>query len=258
MTMIMKGHPYEYKPLFPGNLKVDPLYQRELNQKKVDKIVAEWNYDLVNEPKVSQRQDGNYFIFNGQHTIAAHMAHEGMNTPIMCKVYHGVSWEEEKELFIAQNGISSDPTTWEKLRALFNAGDKDVRDMVEGAAQAGVQVQFKTQGDAFARCIAVSAIMSMYKALPRKDYVTALQLIAACWGGQKESYTAGFIKGMTSLFKKYNGQFKITEMRKCLARHTTEFYIREAKDMNGRLEVRYEKLFIREYNYKRSTGRIGE
>ena len=256
-TVQQKGHQYEYKAVNPNMILVDPLYQRELNQKKVDKIICEWNYDLVNEPKISLRSDGTMYVFNGQHTTAAHKIHEGKDTPIICKVYRGLSWEEEKDLFIKQNGISSDPTTFEKLRARFNAGDKDVRGMVECAAKAGVQVTFKTRGDAFARCVAVSALFSMYKALQQDTFITALQLITSAWQGQKESYTEGFIKGMTNVFKKYNGQFVMKEMRKALERNSPAYYIREAKDMSGSLAVRYEKLFIREYNRNRKY-RIGE
>lgn len=257
-TIQQKGHAYEYRYVVPAQIMVDPLYQRELDQRKVNRIVNEWDYDLVNEPKLSMRADGKLYVFNGQHTTAAHKIHEGKDTPIMCKVYRGVSWEEEKDLFLKQNGISSDPTTFEKLRALFNAGDKDVRDMVEAAAEAGVQVTFKTKASAFARCVAVSALVSMYKALARKDFVTALQLITGAWQGQSDSYEAGFIKGMTNLFKKYNGQFKVAEMRKALEKNTPSYYIREAKDMVGGLATRYEKLFVREYNKRRTSGRIGE
>lgn len=255
---VSDGHQYEHRQMLPTLLKIDPLYQRGLNQNKVKKICDNWKRDLVNDPKVSQRSDGTYYVFNGQHTIAAWMIKEGPKTPIDCKVYRGLTWEEEKDLFLEQNGISSDPTTFEKLRTLFNAEDKDVRDMVEGAAEAGVQVTFKTMAPAFARCDAVSALLSMYKTLSRSDYVTALQLITATWQGQKESYYEGFIKGMTLLFKEYNGQFKYSEMRKALERNTPSFYIREAKDMNGRIGARYEKLFVREYNKRRSVNRLGE
>lgn len=256
-TVQQKGHKYEYKAVNPNMILVDPLCQRELNQKKVDKIVCEWNYDLVNEPKISLRSDGTMYVFNGQHTTAAHKIHEGKDTPIICKVYRGLTWEDEKELFLKQNGISSDPTTFEKLRARFNAGDQDVRGMVECAAKAGVQVTFKTRGDAFARCIAVSALFTMYKVLPQDNFIIALQLITGAWQGQKESYCEGFIKGMTNIFKKYAGQFAVKDMRNALARNTPVYYIREAKYMTGSLAVRYEKLFIREYNHNR-RNRIGE
>ena len=97
--MKQKGHAYEYRPVMPSSILVYPLYQRELNQNKVKKIVAEWNYDLVNEPKLSQREDGKLYVFNGQHTIAAWREHEGQDTPIMCKVFRGITWNEEKDLF---------------------------------------------------------------------------------------------------------------------------------------------------------------
>lgn len=252
-----KGHPFEYRPISPQQILVDPLYQRELYQKKVDKIVAEFNYDLVNEPKLSLRADGKLYVFNGQHTTAAWKIHEGIDTPIMCKVFRSLTWEEEKDLFLAQNGISSDPTTFEKLRALFNAGDAQVRDIVQAAAEAGVQVTFKTRSDAFGRCRAYSSLVSMYKALPREDYIDALKMITATWQGQSESYNAGFICGMTNLFKKYKGQFSFIEMRKSLERNTPMYYVREAKDMTGSLGTRFEKLFIREYNSRRKN-RIGE
>ena len=252
-----KGHPYEYRPVNPQQILVDPLYQRELHQKKVDKIISEFNYDLVNEPKLSLRSDGKLYVFNGQHTTAAWKIHEGIDTPIMCKIYRGLTWEDEKELFIQQNGISTDHTTFEKLRARFNAGDPDVRGMVESAAKAGVQVTFKTRGDAFGRCNAVSALFTMYKVIPQDSFIIALQLITAAWQGQKESYYEGIIKGMTNIFKKYAGQFSVKDMRNALARNTPAYYIREAKDISGSLAVKYEKLFLREYNYKRKY-RIGE
>lgn len=258
MTNIQqKGHQFEYRMVKLSEILVDPLYQRELNQSKVEKILKHWNYDLVNAPKLSMRADGRFYVINGQHTVAALKIHEGKDTPILCKVYRGLTWEEEKDLFIQQNGITSDPTTFEKLRAEFNGGNVEIRDMVKAAAEAGVQVTFETKGEAFARCKAHSALLSMYKTLPRADYVNALQLITAAWKGQMESYQAGFIKGMTNIFRKYKGKFRYADMVKALEKNTPSYYIREAKDLNGQLGNRFEKLFIREYN-KRRTARLGE
>lgn len=253
----LKGHEYEYKKVSTGSILVDPLYQRELNQKKIDKIISQWNYDLVNEPKVSMRADGKLYVFNGQHTTVGWKIHEGEDAPIMCKVYRGLTWEEEKELFIKQNGISSDPTTFEKMRACYNAGDTDVRGMVVAAARAGVEVTFATKSEAFGRCIAVSSLFSMYMCLSEKDFVTALLILTGAWQCQKEGYTEGFIKGMTNIFKKYNGQFTPKDMEKSLGRNSPTYYIREAKEMVGALATRYEKLFVKEYNYNRYK-RIGE
>lgn len=45
-------------------------YQKPLNEKRVAQIVAAFDENIANEPKVSYR-DGHYYVFDGQHTVAA-------------------------------------------------------------------------------------------------------------------------------------------------------------------------------------------
>ena len=45
-------------------------YQRTLNANRVKRIAAEFDERIANAPKVSYR-DGHYYVFDGQHTIAA-------------------------------------------------------------------------------------------------------------------------------------------------------------------------------------------
>lgn len=62
---------YVLQEINSKNLKVlGEDYQRELNEGRVAKIVASFNELVANEPKVSFR-DGRYYIFDGQHTVAA-------------------------------------------------------------------------------------------------------------------------------------------------------------------------------------------
>ena len=137
-----KGHEFEFKWLRPSQTSIDPLYQRQLDQRRVDQIIKEYDGDLHNEPKVSYR-DGKYWVFNGQHSIAAWRGiHNGEDMPVYCKVFKGMTWLEECEAFMKQNGLSKDPTTNEKLRAAFNSKDPAVVDMVEKAKLCGFNVDF--------------------------------------------------------------------------------------------------------------------
>ena len=43
-------------------------YQKPLNEKRVAQIVAAFDENIANEPKVSYR-DGHYYVFDGQHTV---------------------------------------------------------------------------------------------------------------------------------------------------------------------------------------------
>lgn len=62
------------------------MYQRKLNNSRVAGIVASIDARIANEPNVSFR-DGKYYIFDGQHTVAARKRMNGGNDLlILCKV----------------------------------------------------------------------------------------------------------------------------------------------------------------------------
>lgn len=90
---------YEYKQVNSAFIVIDEDYQRELDQNRVKRIVAKFNPDLVNPIKVSYR-NGKYYVFDGQHTLAALKMRNGgssdsMRTEILgglalfCETYMG-------------------------------------------------------------------------------------------------------------------------------------------------------------------------
>lgn len=105
--------------------------------------IKNFNMQVFNEPKVSKRQGSYYYVFDGDHSIAAHKIRFGKDTPIRCKVYYGLTREEEMRLFVAQNGISSNPTRIEKLQALANYEDPKVTEMISTAREIGINVEFR-------------------------------------------------------------------------------------------------------------------
>ena len=66
----MREFQKEWRLVKPKEINIDPLYQRNLDEKRVAKMVKQYNPNLVNPPKVSFR-DGKYWVFDGQHTIDA-------------------------------------------------------------------------------------------------------------------------------------------------------------------------------------------
>ena len=128
-------HSYEYAMLYPEQIKKDPKYQRNIDPNRIKKITKHWDDDLVNPPKVSLRENGVYYVFNGQHTLTAWKKRYG-NKPIQCKVYRGLTETEEKDLFVKQEGFAKPVSKVDKLRAEFNSGTEDVVDMVRCAALA--------------------------------------------------------------------------------------------------------------------------
>ena len=100
-------------------------YQRTLNEDRVRKIAAEFDERIANEPKVSSR-GGRYYVFDGQHTIAARkFLNGGRDLPIRCKVFYGLSERDEALLFAQQTGASASLTAGARFRALVYGGDKE-------------------------------------------------------------------------------------------------------------------------------------
>lgn len=244
-----KGHEFDFVNLRPSQIKVDPLYQRPLDQKRVAQIVKEWNGDLVNEPKVSYR-DGQYWIFNGQHTTAAwqHL-HCGMDKPILCKVYKGMTWLEECEAFMEQNGLSKDPTTNEKLNAAFNSKNPDVVDMVEKCELCGFVVDFKASKTP-TRIVATGALFRAYKRLGGEAFLDMMTAIKEAWYGDMDAICAQIITGLSTFYKTYDGNFtreKLVASLKCV---TPSKIIARGKNDTKRSNT-YTREIVREYNKKK-------
>lgn len=92
--------------------------QRLPKEPKVNKIISNFDYNLVNVVKVSDR-DGMYRIFDGDNTcIALKRMNGDKDCMVWCKVFTGMDESDERYYFVMQNGIADDPTFNENLYAL--------------------------------------------------------------------------------------------------------------------------------------------
>lgn len=251
----LNGHDFEYKALRPSQIRVDLLYQRELDVKRVDRIAKEFNGDTFNEPKVSYR-DGVYWVFDGQHSIGAwRKIYDGEDKPVPCKVFKGMTWVDECEAFIRQNGISKDPTTNQKLRAAYNEKRPDVVSMVQGAQLVGFIVDF-SQSKVNNRIVATSSLFKAYNKLGYQMYVDMLTAIKEAWNGISDSLSNQIISGMTAFYATYGGNFNREDLVSSLRKTRPIDIIREGRNVakgNG-----YAKEILKYYNVKRSKRRLAD
>ena len=252
------GNRFDYVFIEPKFLRADKSYQRDIDHARVDRIVKNYNQNLFNEPKVSKRDDGFYYIFDGDHSVAAHMMKFGKDTPIKCKVYYGLTPEEEMKLFVQQNGISKIPTRVEKLRALNNFNDPDVVDMVESARIAGVTINFLPE-PARDKILAVDTAYSIYKRIGRTSFINMLCVIHGAWHGDAESYKSGMLKGFGYIFAHCEEQMKgisIKEMIASLAGYPISKLVERANLFQGNADRRYAQAIAEQYNKRKKTRRI--
>lgn len=249
----MREFEKEWRLLKPKEICVDPLYQRNLDEKRVAKMVKEYNPNLVNPPKISFR-DGKYWVFDGQHTIAMLRKVRG-EKPIECRVFHGMTWIDELELFIAQNGIDSDPTTMDKLRASYNGGDPEVKAMVHAAQLAGVTVDFQ-RGKIAGRVVAVSTLFKMFKTMEQHEFIAVLQLIMDAWPFDPDGLSNQIISGLSRFYTTYKDRIKKNDLLKVIKSYTPRQIIAEGRGVGGSKEVTYARIFLRMYNKNRTKNRL--
>ena len=210
---------------------MDYLYQREVDLKRVGKIVRDYDICLSNIPKVSYR-DGKYWCFEGQHTITAEklVKAKGKDIDIICKVFYGLSRLDEMELFVAQNGISADVGHNDRYKALYNFGDEDVVGMVNAATLAGVLVDFKP-GKTLNKLTATHTLMRIY--LKHKDnpqrITDILSVIRQAWHGNPDTFSKNILDGLDEFYERYEGTFKPDNLVKALNKVNYNSIVADAK-----------------------------
>ena len=123
-TFIGINPPYQLSVIHSSKL-IYPreIYQRGVERKRVELIARDFNEYIVNEPKVSFR-NGRYYVMDGQHTIeGCILLNGGEDRPILCKVYTGLTMEQEALLFAEQNGHAAPLSAGIRLRAKVVGGD---------------------------------------------------------------------------------------------------------------------------------------
>ena len=181
--------------------------------------------------------------------------HKGADKALECRVFYGMTWVDESELFCLQNGIDKDPTTNEKLRAAYNMGRPDIVDMVNCARLCGVTVDF-VNSTMVGRCNATATLFKAYQVLSRSDFVDMLTVIMQAWDGDPDGLTGVVISGLAQFYKTYSGRFKSSELLKVLKRVSPSYIIREGRGLTGQAKNKYFRVFLREYNKKRTSGRL--
>jgi hypothetical protein len=197
--------PYRMQPINTADIKTD-LYQREIDPQKVNRIVANFDKRIANEPKLSYR-NGKFYVFDGQHTIEAMKKLNGnRDLFILCKVYEDLSAEEEAMLFSYQTGVSSKPTPGVTLRARNIGNDKDSIDFVEANLAVGISPSYSlARGTYRLRCI--NTAKGAYDRVGPDLYKEAMSIIVQAWKGHPKALIGSVVLTMCNFVKIYLGEY---------------------------------------------------
>ena len=187
---------------------VDPreLYQRGVEHKRVELIARDFNEYIVNEPKVSFR-NGRYYVMDGQHTIeGCILLNGGEDRPILCKVYTGLTMEQEALLFAEQNGHAAPLSAGIKLRAKVVGGDAPSKAFVAATNRAGLSLNYDSMQLSDYRIGCVGTALKLYDQLGEEIYCEALRHIVEAWEGRPDSFRAAVLRGVMYFVQVYKAE----------------------------------------------------
>ena len=199
--------PYQMRVIHSSKL-IYPreIYQRGVQRKRVELIAADFNEYVANEPKISFR-NGKYYVVDGQHTIEARILRNGGRAlPILCKVYTGLTMEQEALLFAEQNGHAAPLSAGIKLRAKVVGGDAPSKAFVAATNRAGLSLNYDSMQLSDYRIGCVGTALKLYDQLGEEIYCEALRHIVEAWEGKPDSFRAAVLRGVMYFVQLYHGQ----------------------------------------------------
>lgn len=186
-----------------AELQINPKIQRKLSPARVQKIRENFSPLIANPVKVSLR-DGKYFIFDGMHTRTALSDLNGTeNFPILCRVYTGLTEEDEARLFAMQFGFAEAVPMGYRLRALEVAKDPDVLRFLRATRDSGFKIALGSHHTENGCLAAVCTAYKAYHALGVEEYTRMLVILHKTWAGENWSVTRNMLAGMTRFMQMY-------------------------------------------------------
>ena len=242
-----------YSREFSSDLLIDSDYQRPLSTKRVDDICDNFNDNVVNLIKVSHR-DGKFYVFDGQHTKAAlEQLNGGMPLIVEVMIYEfvGLTSEEQKqiesELFAIQDGIFRSVESTPRFRALLGANDPSITQFHAVTNSTGVLMDF-TSGRRDRKIVCFKEAWSAWNTLGNSLYADMLKVILDAWGGDKTSFQAPIIGGMSRFIKAYHDKYDRGILVDCLSAVSPSYIISEGLKTFESSKFKYMREILRLYN----------
>jgi len=240
-----------------GILKVNPKYQRMLDMAWVREIAENFNPDLVEVLQVSYR-DGYYWLIDGQHTT------EGINLkfndpdyPVICKVYYGLTVEDEAEMFYLFNKNKKKMSAASMLKAKAFLGEGESRGFLQRTRDAGFIIEPEKSMNCKYAIRAVNKARNCFLALGPELYDRMLHLLRAVWDGEQWSLSRKMLGGMAALLATFGDKIDDRVFISQLKGVTEGMMEKESNRFcNEKVGIAYAAAMATLYNKGRRTGKL--
>ncbi len=243
----------EFDTLYSTMIESDTSYQRDIKMNRVNKIVENFDPRLVNPLKISFRE-GHYYVFDGAHTLAAlKKIHKFENFPVMCMIFHGLTYADEAYLFALQRGESQDVASAARIKALIISGDAAAIDFEKRVTDVGFKIAYKSSS-AMNTMGCVDKMWRKYNEDP-EIFSEALSLLKACWHGEHWSLAANIFGGIFVFLKACKKNYSRDRFIKSMEKADPRTLAKNRSDI-GSMDSRYAFAMIKLYNKGSKKGSL--
>jgi hypothetical protein len=196
-----------------SKMKVNPLAQRELNESWVEHLALEFDPDQLGLPVLNER-DGNFYVLDGQHRIAAAKQYFSGDTTqqIQCRVYQGLTEADEAEYFLRLNDVKA-VAALPKFRAAVHAGRETEADIDRIVRALDLKI---TKDKVDGGISAVGTLKKVYTRSGPATFSRTLRIIRDAYG--TPGFQSPVIDGVGLLCQRYNGDLDDSQAVEALAK----------------------------------------
>lgn len=190
--------------LLPQQLQIDDSYQRSIDnpksEKLIKKIAQQWNWDRCLPLVVSRRENGDLYVIDGQHRLAAARL-RGDIAQLPAVVGNYASAAEEAANFVHLNQERVALNSLQLFHAAVAGGDKVAVEIAAAIEAAGLKVA-KSQNLKNSPPMNIINIGGIREARDRHGKAAAfeaLQVLAAAFAGERLIYAGTIYPGVASV-----------------------------------------------------------
>jgi hypothetical protein len=195
-----------------ADMKVSPKAQREYKESHAEGIAADFDLEAMGFPVVSHR-DGNYYILDGQHRIAALKMIGYGDQSVQCEVYEGLTEAAEAELFLRRDRRKA-VTAFDRFRIGVVADrptETDINRIVMGS---GLRIATDQDPKSIA---AVGALLKTYRNAGGKTLGRSVRLLRDGFPDDSSAFRRELVEGAGLLCQRYNGDLNDDDLKAKLA-----------------------------------------
>lgn len=252
-------NPGDERTINTANLTSGLPYQRPVNEKEVNRLISQWDERLI-DPVIVSFRDGKFYVVDGQHRIIAmRKMNGGRDLMVTCKVYSGLTYEQEAVLCYKLDKAKKRLSLSQSTNILAESGTSaEVLAIIDIIESCGFTWALQKKTGRANEITSTRAVLTTYRLLGGQTFTRMLVLIRSTWPEDTRGLLSGILTGLALFLKTYETEMDDKAFIKRLAKVDPEEIIRRGRldYSTNRSALRYARIILEKYNAHRGKDKL--